>query len=85
MEHENSYKFFENKDCEYYPCHKCEHINCLFCCCPLYFGDSPGTYKILENGVKDCSDCTYPHEPQNYIEVIRRLMRMCHEKAGTWK
>lgn len=37
----NSYKFFENKECEYYPCHKdMESINCLFCYCPLYHLDT---------------------------------------------
>ena len=34
---ENSYRFFENKECQYYPCHKgIENMNCLFCYCPLY-------------------------------------------------
>ncbi|MBQ3009245.1 MAG: metal-binding protein, partial [Oscillospiraceae bacterium] len=33
----NSFRFFENRDCEYYPCHKTDHpLNCLFCYCPLY-------------------------------------------------
>ncbi len=31
-----SYKFFENKDCEFYPCHKVSEQNCLFCFCQLY-------------------------------------------------
>ena len=33
------YKFFQNKKCEYFPCHKGipeEDFNCLFCYCPLY-------------------------------------------------
>lgn len=33
------YKFFQNRECEYFPCHKTndpEHFNCLFCFCPLY-------------------------------------------------
>lgn len=34
---ENSYRFFANTSCEYYPCHKgVEELNCLFCYCPLY-------------------------------------------------
>ena len=34
---ENSYRFFENKDCGYFPCHKgLEDFNCLFCYCPMY-------------------------------------------------
>ena len=70
-----SYKFFENKDCEYYPCHKgLKEINCLFCYCPLYrIKDCGGNYRMLENGVKDCSSCAFPHIRENYEKVIERL------------
>ena len=33
------YSFFQNRDCEYFPCHQGadpENFNCLFCYCPLY-------------------------------------------------
>ena len=33
------YTWFQNKECEYFPCHKGvreEEFNCLFCYCPLY-------------------------------------------------
>ncbi len=34
---EHSYRFFENRDCEYFPCHQgLTELNCLFCYCPLY-------------------------------------------------
>lgn len=34
---ENSYRFFFNRECQYYPCHEgIEEMNCLFCYCPLY-------------------------------------------------
>ena len=36
---ENSYRFFQNKSCEYFPCHEIKDsgdFNCLFCYCPLY-------------------------------------------------
>ena len=34
---ENSYRFFSNRECQYYPCHEgIEEMNCLFCYCPLY-------------------------------------------------
>ena len=32
---ENSYRYFENRACKFYPCHDMEHLNCLFCYCPL--------------------------------------------------
>ena len=57
-----SYKFFQNKECEYFPCHKVdtpENFNCLFCYCPLYhLGDKCcGNPKFLDNKIKDCSNC----------------------------
>lgn len=75
---ENSERFFENKSCQYYPCHKgIEELNCLFCYCPLYPMDNcPGskTYKE-KNGkmLKVCTDCTFPHKPENYDKVIAIL------------
>lgn len=69
-----SYKFFENKDCEYYPCHKSERINCLFCFCPLYKKDDcGGNYQKLPNGVKDCSNCNLPHSEKGYDFIIDKL------------
>lgn len=75
---ENSYRFFENRDCEYFPCHKSTgDFNCLFCYCPLYARqDCPGNpvYRGKDGErIKDCTNCTFPHRPENYDEVIRRL------------
>lgn len=71
-----SFKFFENKTCEYYPCHKgLKKINCLFCFCPLYLTDCGGNYKMLKNGVKDCSECLFPHQAENYEKVIEKLKK----------
>lgn len=74
----NSYRFFENRDCRYFPCHKgLSDFNCLFCYCPLYFlDDCPGTPDtITHNGVKirDCSSCVFPHRPENYGEIMKCL------------
>lgn len=69
------YSFFQNRECEYFPCHKTENVNkfnCLFCYCPLYGrSDCGGKYVILENGIKDCSNCLLPH--YNYDYIIRKL------------
>ena len=44
------YKFFSHKQCEYYPCHQLDEINCLFCYCPLYIlKDCKGHYKMIGN------------------------------------
>lgn len=60
-----SYRFYQNRACKYFPCHKTNDLDgfsCQFCYCPLYFkGDCGGNYTLLENGVKDCSHCLRPH------------------------
>jgi len=71
---ENSYKYFCNKDCQYYPCHANagESFNCLFCYCPLYaLGKScGGNFVYLENGIKSCENCAIPHDPKNYDYIV---------------
>ncbi|MBO5726218.1 MAG: metal-binding protein [Clostridia bacterium] len=68
-----SYKYFENKKCEFYPCHKgVENFNCMFCYCPLYPLDCGGNY-VLTNGIKDCSNCIVPHKAENYDYIINKL------------
>jgi Zn-finger protein len=70
----DSYKFFENKSCDFYPCHKIDKINCLFCWCPLYpHVDCGGDYCLLSDGTKDCSNCTVPHENTGYDKVVSFL------------
>lgn len=75
---ENSYRFFENRDCRYYPCHKgIAEMNCLFCYCPMYHMDNcPGHPSYSEkNGrrIKICTDCTFPHMPENYDRIMQIL------------
>ncbi|MBE5853103.1 MAG: metal-binding protein [Lachnospiraceae bacterium] len=75
---EDAYKFFENKQCEYYPCHEnVTRINCLFCFCPLYNQkDCPGNPSYIEyDGVKRkcCKNCTYPHRIDNYEKLMTLL------------
>ncbi len=70
--------YFENRDCAYYPCHDAEHINCLFCFCPLYERtDCGGNFRMLkkEDGtkVKDCSACLLPHRKEGYDYVLKKL------------
>ena len=68
--------FFQNCECEYFPCHDLceERFNCLFCYCPLYdMEDCGGTYSMTEKGVKTCINCTLPHDRDNYTLVIKKL------------
>ncbi|MDD3368299.1 MAG: cysteine-rich small domain-containing protein [Lachnospiraceae bacterium] len=88
---ENSYRFFENRACKYFPCHILPEqtdtpgkekadtgFNCLFCYCPFYLREHcPGKPSFLERNdrkIKDCSKCTFPHEPENY-DVMMQLLR----------
>lgn len=75
------YKFFCNRECEFFPCHKAadpERFNCLFCYCPLYaLGERcGGNYRYTEKGIKDCSDCVVPHDPDNYSMIISRFSEL---------
>lgn len=77
MDQEKRYMFFQNRQCEYFPCHKGvreEDFNCLFCYCPLYAlgRRCGGGCRYNEKGLKDCSDCTFPHRRENYSKVIAR-------------
>lgn len=76
-----SYKYFENRSCEYYPCHKLENMNCLFCFCPLYLTDCGGNFTTLSNGVKDCSNCTIPHIESNYEYILAKFRIAANTKA----
>jgi Zn-finger protein len=73
-----SYRFFQNRDCEYFPCHEVtqkqkETFNCIFCYCPLYHRmDCGGCYELMKNGRKDCTACIQPH--YNYDYIVRKLM-----------
>ncbi len=74
----DSYKYFENRACEYYPCHKgVDNMNCLFCYCPMYFLKSClGSPEYIEkNGckIKVCTNCTFPHREENYELIIEKL------------
>ena len=80
---ENSYKFFQNTQCEFFPCHKVEKVenfNCMFCYCPLYREErclGNPEYVISRKGqrIKDCSNCLLVHQPEMYDMVIGRLQR----------
>lgn len=65
------YKYFQNRECEFFPCHKGadeSDFNCLFCYCPLYAlgHDCGGNFRYLENGIKSCENCMIPHKFANY-------------------
>ena len=78
MEH---YKFFQNSQCEYFPCHKTkdkEKFNCLFCYCPLYsLGDQcGGNFQYTEEGIKDCSQCLLPHGTKGYEHIMSHMSKV---------
>ena len=69
------YSFFQNTECEYFPCHRIadpEQFNCLFCYCPLYMMGTHcgGNFRYNSKGIKDCTDCVIPHLRDNYGRII---------------
>lgn len=73
-----NYKFFNHKECEYFPCHKTndpDNFNCLFCYCPLYAlkDKCGGNFRYTDRGIKDCSNCTLPHRRDNYDYIIGKF------------
>ena len=85
----NSHRFFNNRDCKYFPCHKDEnnphdsqqgnhwYMNCLFCYCPLYsIGEEcGGKFAFNDEGVKCCKNCYFPHKPESYDVIVEKLMK----------
>lgn len=73
----NSFKFVQNKTCEYFPCHKAEEdtFNCLFCYCPLYSLGSKcgGNFAYLDSGVKSCENCIIPHTRDGYDYILKHI------------
>ena len=72
------YKFVQNKECEYFPCHEginSEDFSCLFCYCPLYaLGDKcGGSFTYTEDGIKDCTHCVKPHRRENYDKIMEKM------------
>lgn len=73
----DSHRFFQNKSCKYFPCHKGiaeEEFNCLFCYCPLYAlgKQCGGNFRYNEKGYKVCTNCTFPHQAENYDKIVAR-------------
>ena len=73
-----NYKFFSHTECEFFPCHKTndpENFNCLFCYCPLYAlkDKCGGNFRYTEKGIKDCTNCTLPHQRKNYYYIIGKF------------
>lgn len=73
-----NYKFFQNNNCEFFPCHqisKAENFNCLFCYCPLYMlkDKCGGQFTYTNNGIKDCSKCTIPHDIGGYDHIMSKM------------
>ena len=72
------YAFFQNRECEYFPCHRVDdpdRFNCLFCYCPLYALGSKcgGNFSYTQQGIKDCTNCLRPHKRENYDAIMKHM------------
>ncbi len=68
--------FFQNRSCEYFPCHEGvdpDEFNCLFCYCPLYAlgRRCGGNYQYTEKGYKSCAECTLLHEGDAGERIVK--------------
>lgn len=75
----NSYRFYRNTDCEYFPCHKVEdeeRFNCMFCYCPLYFLEECGGNYFYNNKIKNCINCLIPHSLKGYDYINEKIMEI---------
>ena len=83
---ENSHRFFENRECKYFPCHNMPEdgeFNCLFCYCPLYhMGEECGGIFEIYKGTKSCVSCHLPHLPGYYDIITSRLKNARSEQRG---
>ena len=88
------YSFFQNTECEYFPCHRIAdpaRFSCLFCYCPLYMlgPHCGGNFRYTEKGIKDCTNCLIPHLPENYGRItgkykeIAAAMQQAERKQNT--
>ena len=78
---ENSHRFYQNKACQYFPCHKVENeeaFSCLFCYCPLYTlgDDCGGNCTYTKEGIKDCSGCLLPHSVKGFDYVNSKFKEL---------
>ena len=81
------YSFFQNTECEYFPCHTIadpEQFNCLFCYCPLYAlgRRCGGNFRYTDSGWKDCTDCVIPHLRGNYGRIIDKYPEIAELARG---
>ena len=80
---EYSHRFYQNKACQYFPCHKVENeetFSCLFCYCPLYtLGDGcGGNCTYTKEGIKDCSACLLPHSAKGFDYVNSKFKELAN-------
>ncbi|MBV7275197.1 metal-binding protein [Clostridiaceae bacterium UIB06] len=78
-----NYKFFNHKECEFFPCHDMKNndkFNCLFCYCPLYFVEDCGGNNSYINCVKDCSNCIIPHSENGYDYIFKKIVELNDQK-----
>ena len=58
------YTWFQNRECEYFPCHKGVREEA---------SDCRGSF-VMRNGVKDCSYCLLPHNGlESYAYILAKL------------
>ncbi len=83
---EFNHEFYQNRECEYFPCHETNDLdsfNCHYCYCPLYSLDDEcgGNFSYNSKGIKDCSKCIRPHQPQMDADFYAGVMTIIENIA----
>ena len=52
---------------------------------PLFLPECIGTPRWNANGIKDCTLCRVPHQPDNYDRIIQKLSAAIRERAAEGK
>ncbi len=75
---EKHYDFFQNRLCEYYPCHPVQTPRPSAACfatvrsTPWVTGCG-GNFHYTPNGIKDCTHCLRPHIRENYSKILEKM------------
>ena len=69
------------RECEYYPCHDLDEMDCTFCFCPFYPCEDTSTggeIVTTENGdaVWGCKNCTWIHIPEIARKVLNEFLKL---------
>ena len=71
-----NYKFFQHKDCEFFPCTRLINRRISTACSAIVLCMRSATnawnFQYTDTGFKDCTNCMFPHVRSNYEKILER-------------